>query len=59
MITHNNFYFLNEVSVAMESPITHNTRGEVLTLQVEGTASAVKLQVVRTWHRTNSMFCLD
>ena len=46
MITHNNFYFLNEVSVAMESPITHNTRGEVLTLQVEGTASAVKLQVL-------------
>ncbi len=46
MITHNNFYFLNEVSVVMESPITHNTRGEVLTLQVEGEATAVGIQVL-------------
>lgn len=46
MITHNNFYFLDKVSVAIESPVTHNMRGESLTLQIEGTASSMKLQVL-------------
>lgn len=46
MITHNNFYFLNEVNEVAESAVTHNTRGEVLTLQVEGEATTVGLQVM-------------
>ncbi len=46
MITHNNFYFLNKATEAVESSVTHNTRGEVLTLQVEGEATSLKLQVL-------------
>ena len=45
MITHNNFYFLKNVTEAQESPMTVNTQGEILTLQVEGTATSVSLQV--------------
>ena len=46
MITLNNFYFLHNVSAAMESPVTHSMRGESLMLQVEGTASSMKIQVL-------------
>ena len=46
MITLNNFYFLNNVSAAIESPVTHSMRGESLMLQVEGTASSMKIQVL-------------
>lgn len=46
MVVSNNFYFLKDASAAQESPITVNTQGELLTLQVEGTATSVQLQVL-------------
>ena len=45
MVTHNNFYFIKNATKAQESPMTVNTQGDILTLQVEGTATSLSLQV--------------
>lgn len=42
----NTHYFFNEITSAKESEITYNTKGEALTLQIEGTGTGMNIQVL-------------
>lgn len=46
MVNINNFYFLKNVSSAMESNPTINVDGDVLCIEVEGTASSCEIEVL-------------
>lgn len=46
MVIVNNFYFLEGVSAAKTSDISHNMNAETLTIQIDGTATSFSAQLL-------------